>query len=247
MAQIVQREKNCRLLTPQPVLPLPQPHRSWYDQCKFRMPWGWTLVAVTTGAAPEQTHLIGLSGSILYGKYKTTLTHWGRVTHICVSKLTIIGSDNGLSPDRRQAIIWTNAGILLIGPLGVNFNEILIKINTFPFKKMHLKMASAKWRLFLLGLNVLTSMLKLLTWAYLKTSNLIKIKCEQASPFKNIEWNMWRFLQKHINCVVKDVQKSPRKFGLWAFDLIEVHYVSERYTNLSDKNIPIFILFTDMD
>ena len=27
-----------------------------------------------------------------------SLTHWGRVTHICVSKLTIIGSDNGLSP-----------------------------------------------------------------------------------------------------------------------------------------------------
>ena len=43
------------------------------------------------------------------------LTHWGRVTHICISKLTIIGSDNGLSPGRRQAIIWTNAGILLIG------------------------------------------------------------------------------------------------------------------------------------
>ena len=26
------------------------------------------------------------------------LTHWGRVTHICISKITIIGSDNGLSP-----------------------------------------------------------------------------------------------------------------------------------------------------
>ena len=52
------------------------------------------------------------------------LTHWGRVTHICVVKLTIIGSDNGLSPGRRQAIIWTNAGILLIGPLGTNFSEI---------------------------------------------------------------------------------------------------------------------------
>ena len=26
-----------------------------------------------------------------------TLTHWGWVTHICVSKLTIIGSENGLS------------------------------------------------------------------------------------------------------------------------------------------------------
>ena len=46
------------------------------------------------------------------------LTHWGRVTHICVGKLTIIGSDNGLAPGRRQAIIWTNAGILLIRPLG---------------------------------------------------------------------------------------------------------------------------------
>ena len=45
-------------------------------------------------------------------------THWGRVTHVCVSKLTIIGSDNGLAPGRRQTIIWTNDGILLIGPLG---------------------------------------------------------------------------------------------------------------------------------
>ena len=35
---------------------------------------------------------------------KYVLTHWGRVTHICVSKLTIIGSDNGLSPGGRQAI-----------------------------------------------------------------------------------------------------------------------------------------------
>ena len=81
-------------------------------------------------------------------------THWGRVTHICVSKLTIIGSDNGLSPDRRQAIIWTIAGILLIGPLGTNFNEILIAIQTFSFKKMHLKMLFGKWRPFCPGLNV---------------------------------------------------------------------------------------------
>ena len=68
------------------------------------------------------------------------------MTHICVSKLTIIASDNGLSPGRRQAIIWTAAGILLIGPLGTNFSEILIGIQTFSFKKIHLKMSSAKWR-----------------------------------------------------------------------------------------------------
>ena len=77
------------------------------------------------------------------------LTHWGRVTHICVGKLTFIGSDNGLSPGRRQAIIWTNAGILLIRPLGTNFSEILIGIQTFSFKKMHLKISSAKWRPFI--------------------------------------------------------------------------------------------------
>ena len=81
------------------------------------------------------------------------VTHWGRVTHICVGKLTIIGSDNGLSPGRRQAIIWNNA-ILLIGHLGTNFSEILIEIHTFSFKKMDLKMSSGKWRPSCLGLNV---------------------------------------------------------------------------------------------
>ena len=83
------------------------------------------------------------------------LTHWGRMTHICVGKLTIIGSDNGLSPGRRQAIIWTNARILLIGPLGTNFNEISIEIQIISFRKMHLNMSSAKWRPFCLGLNEL--------------------------------------------------------------------------------------------
>ena len=81
--------------------------------------------------------------------------HWGRVTHICVSKLTVIGSDNGLSPGRCQAIIWTNDGILLIQTLGTNFSEILGEIHSFLFSKMHLKMSSAKWRLYGLGLNEL--------------------------------------------------------------------------------------------
>ena len=83
------------------------------------------------------------------------VTHWGRVTHICVVNLTIIGSDNGLSPGRRQAITWTNVGILLIGPLWTHFSEMLIEIHTFSFKKIHLKMSSGKLRLFCLGPNVL--------------------------------------------------------------------------------------------
>ena len=63
--------------------------------------------------------------------------------HICFGNLTIIGSDNGLSPGRQQAIIWTKAGILLIGPLGTNLSEIALKVS------------SAKLQPFCLGLNVL--------------------------------------------------------------------------------------------
>ena len=66
------------------------------------------------------------------------------MTHICVGNITMIGSDNGLSPGRRQAITWTNVGILLIGPLGTNFIEMLIEIHIFSFKKIHLKTSSGK-------------------------------------------------------------------------------------------------------
>ena len=105
-----------------------------------------------------------------------TLTHWGWVTHLCIGKLTIIGSDNGLSPGRRQAIIWTNAGILSIGPLGTNFSDIFIEMHTFSFKKMHLKMSSGKWRPFCVGLNVLNILFGAQTgilWEnYCKTSSI---------------------------------------------------------------------------
>ena len=72
------------------------------------------------------------------------LIHWGRVTHICVSTLAIIGSDIGLSPNRRQAIIWVNAGIImimLIGLVGTNSSEIWMEIYAFSCMKMHLKMS----------------------------------------------------------------------------------------------------------
>ena len=106
------------------------------------------------------------------------LIHWGRVMHICVSKLTIIGSDNGLSHDRCQAIIWTNAGLLLIGPLGTNFSEILIEILTFSFKKMRLKVSSAKRRPFCLGLNMLIP-----RWRYSRLYN------DLLRRFLSIDWN----------------------------------------------------------
>ena len=57
------------------------------------------------------------------------------MTHICVGYLTVIGSDNGLSHGRRQAMIWTNAGILFIGPLGTNSREMFIEILAFSIQE----------------------------------------------------------------------------------------------------------------
>ena len=71
-----------------------------------------------------------------------------------------IGSDNGLLPGWCQAIIITNAGMLLIRSLGTNFSEILIKIHAFSFKKIHLKRSSGKWQPFFLSLNVLKHFFK---------------------------------------------------------------------------------------
>ena len=94
--------------------------------------------------------------------------------HICVGKLSIIASDNGLSPGRRQAIIWTSSGILLIGPLGSNFSGIAIKIHTFSFKNMHLKMSSGKWRPFRLGLKMLKQH-NLILLTHLPLDNMVAI------------------------------------------------------------------------
>ena len=81
-----------------------------------------------------------------------TLTHWGRLA-ICTSNVTIIASNKGLAPGRRQAIIWTNKDLL---DLGTYFIEILSESRAFSFKKMHLKMSTAKWQQFCLGFDVLT-------------------------------------------------------------------------------------------
>ena len=68
-----------------------------------------------------------------------------RVTHICDSKLTIIGSNNALSPGRRQTIIWRNAGKLLIGPLGTNFRENLNRNSYISIQENAFEMSSGYW------------------------------------------------------------------------------------------------------
>ena len=139
--------KKCYSVTVSGWLPLGQYKFSHFDACYFCWP-----KLLESYFLFQCFHVI----RVCYDVHIASLTHWGRETHICVSKQTIIVSDNGLSPGRRQAIIWTNAGILLIRPLGTNFSEISFGIHTFSFRKMQLKMSSGKWRPFCLGLNVLS-------------------------------------------------------------------------------------------
>ena len=53
------------------------------------------------------------------------------MTHICVGNLPITLSDNGVSLGQRQTIVWTNAGILLVGQWRTNLSEILIEIQEY--------------------------------------------------------------------------------------------------------------------
>ena len=90
--------------------------------CSLVSNWQYGSIGSDNGLTLNRRHTIiwtsdGLGYWHIYASISLDeLTYWGRVTHICVGNLTIIGSDNGLSPGRRQAIIWTNVGILLIGP-----------------------------------------------------------------------------------------------------------------------------------
>ena len=142
------------------------------------------------------------------------------MTHICVCKLTIIGSDNGLSPGRRQAIIWANAGILLIGPLETNFSEILIVIEAFSFQKMHFKMSSGKCRPFCLGLNVLT------TW--LGTQTVAPAMAAKRHTLLLFHWVKWQPRAWQLTFVSLPLHIPDRRVALFSsmglcFVVMECH------------------------
>ena len=130
------------------------------------------------------------------------------MAHICVGNLTTIGSDNGLSPGRRQAIIWTKGGLLLIGPLGTNVSEILIETLTFSFKKMRLNVSSAKRRPFCFGPNVLS-------W----------VQRDPSCPRYSMKRNM----------VVPYHNNTPKMAFLYFFMLLSFHIASFNVTQWSTQ------------
>ena len=148
--------------------------------------------------------------------------------HICVSKLSIIGSHNGLLPGWCQAIIWTNwfnAGILSISPLGINFNEILIEICIFSFAKMQLKMSSAKCRPFCLGLKVLTDIDILPSGICLRAISLSG-NAQDISPFSEFEnykfeittcpTDQWVNLYSHFQAIQHNRRPLPGPWMAWS-------------------------------
>ena len=159
------------------------------------------------------------------------------MTHICVNELTIIGSDNGLSPGRHRVIIWTNAGILLIGPLGTNFSEILIENQTFSLKKMHLKMSSEKWRPSCLGLNELSCCRDINQQIHQHNADSLnkRLDLHWTQPLASevhasvvIEWSPTSMfalvtLQDHIKGAIK--KNNERCFQVYEYSSYRPHHV----------------------
>ena len=112
---------------------------------------------------------------------------------LCVYKLTIIDSDKGLSLRRHQAIIWTNAGLLLIGPLGTNFSEILIEIF------LHFNSIKCIWKCRLENGGPSCFCLNVLSHRYVLTV----IICSISAIFVSATWDMpwllvWAFIHLEL-------------------------------------------------
>ena len=87
---------------------------------------------------------IGIISNLITASSLNGLTHlprWGGCIYASLNWV-IFGSGNGLSPVQRQAISWTNTGLLSIELVGASFSGIWIL--SFSFKKMQLKRLSAK-------------------------------------------------------------------------------------------------------
>ena len=116
-----------------------------------------------------------------------------------------IGSDNGLSLVRCQAITWISAGLLSIVPSGTKFSEIWIKIHKFSFMKMHLKIPSAKWQPFCPGGDELR--VSLMAHGYNLQQLLLPIRPSQTYFSEIILKKIHNFSikQMHLKCLTQNI------------------------------------------
>ena len=119
------------------------PHKDqWHGALMFSLIWAWMNGWVYREAGDLRRHRAHDDVTVMSVWHKETGTKWPPVdryfyilTH-CDAEWRIYAS---VIQPWHHVIIWTNAGILLIGTLWTNFSEILIQIHTFWITKMHLK------------------------------------------------------------------------------------------------------------
>ena len=106
-------------------------------------------------------------------------------------KLTIIVSDNGLSPDRHQAVLWTNAAILSIAHWEIYLSGFILKLHKFLLMEMHLIMSSVKWRPVCHRMKYCTSLRIWWFIRHIKTLKVVShISCTFSQPTGNqLQWN----------------------------------------------------------
>ena len=141
--------------------------------------------------------------------------------HIYIGNQTIISSNNGLLPGRCQAIIWTKAGILVTGHLGTNFSQILIEILTFSFSKMCLKVMSAKWHSFCLGLNQVSLLMP--WWIISKSHQEKALICKTVYISKQVSYpykTFTHYAYRKITFIYSRLQLFPAMPGISLFCLL---------------------------
>ena len=159
-----------------------------------------------------------------------------------------------------KAVIWTIAGILLTGLLGTHLSEILIKIQTFSFTKMHFKMSSGKWRPFCLGLNVI--MVSLCSGFHFRkctsqsrTSSVLSIApgitisdlcyiwkmwpnlCAVCSKICVRSWNFFFSVTSYFCVICLSCVKLKCRLSIWNWFLVctldnWIDFIVEKYTKL---------------
>ena len=148
------------------------------------------------------------------------LTHWGRVMYICASKLTITGTDNGKSLGQCQAIIWPNAGILLIRNLRTDISESLSEIHTFSFTQMSLNVCEMAATLFQPQCVTLRNFCQVsnMKWGVLtKQICLSKATMHVKFTLSLIVPNKWNVLFYKAQANGESIARLPTVNSLYAF------------------------------
>ena len=123
-----------------------------------------------------------------------------------------IDPGSGLSPDRYQAIIWTNVALLPIEPFKVHSSKIVITIWTFSVKNMLFRMCP-KCRTFYSGINVL------IVSKHLETTTLIWHSINNTTLFTR---------QPHT----QQTARIMHRVFAWCVEFQYIYHISHNASNI---------------